>query len=83
MPDEQPGQPHEARALRLDTSKARDGLGWRPRWSLQTALDMTVQWHQAWHHGEDMRTMCLEQIRQHQATERSWRDDTPTHQPTR
>jgi len=51
--------PHEARFLRLDSSKARTLLGWRPRWSLETALDATVEWHAR----EDARALTLEQIR--------------------
>lgn len=35
----------ETGLLRLDTSKARHGLGWRPRWSLEMGLDKTVEWY--------------------------------------
>ena len=54
--------PHEAHWLKLDTSKARQLLGWQPRWRLAHALDQTVQWHQAWLRGDCMRTLCLAQI---------------------
>ena len=54
--------PHEAHWLKLDTSKARQALGWQPRWNLETALAKTVLWHQAWRRGEDMRALCLAQI---------------------
>ena len=54
--------PHEAHWLKLDTSKARQALGWSPRWNLETALAKTVLWHQAWRRGEDMRALCLAQI---------------------
>jgi CDP-glucose 4,6-dehydratase len=37
--------PHEARLLRLDSSKARFELGWRPRLSLERAVKMTVDWY--------------------------------------
>ena len=36
---------HEAQQLRLDCSKARQRLGWRPVWSGPQALQKTVQWH--------------------------------------
>jgi CDP-glucose 4,6-dehydratase len=40
--------PHEARALRLDGSRAGAELGWRPRLAVGTALDWTVEWYRAW-----------------------------------
>lgn len=59
----QPGvHPHEAMFLKLDISKARRRLGWVPRWSLDTALEQIVRWHQAWMSGQDMRSICQFQI---------------------
>ncbi len=55
-------QPHEANYLKLDSSKAKAKLGWMPHWHLDVALQKTLEWHQAWHHGADMRTMTLSQI---------------------
>lgn len=55
--------PHEAGWLKLDISKARHRLGWRPVWSLDQALDRIVDWHRAWLQGQDVRALCLEQIR--------------------
>jgi CDP-glucose 4,6-dehydratase len=55
-------QPHEANYLKLDSSKARTRLAWKPRWSLPTALDKTLEWHRAWRSGEDMRAISLAQI---------------------
>jgi len=60
------GQPHEAGLLKLDSSKARHVLGWRPRWTLGGALQKTVEWQRAWSDGRDLRALCLEQIRAHQ-----------------
>lgn len=53
---------HEAHTLKLDSSKARSGLCWQPRWRLEQALDRVVEWHQAWKQGQDMHTFCLSQI---------------------
>jgi CDP-glucose 4,6-dehydratase len=36
--------PHEAAVLRLDCTKARTELGWRPVLGLERALDLTAQW---------------------------------------
>ena len=55
-------QPYEAAYLKLDSSKACTRLGWRPRWSLQFALDKTLEWHAAWRRGADMRHHTLAQI---------------------
>lgn len=61
-------QAHEANALRLDSSMARARLGWQPRWDLQTALEHTVDWHQAWRQGADMTAFSLRQIRAYEAS---------------
>lgn len=55
-------QPHEANMLKLDSSKAKARLGWRPRWNLPTALGQTLAWHQAWKAGADMADASLRQI---------------------
>lgn len=55
-------KPHEANYLKLDSSKARSRLNWKPRWHLPTALDKTLAWHQAWCSGQDMRAFSLGQI---------------------
>lgn len=54
--------PHEAVHLKLDISKARNHLGWHPQWSLEQALDHTVDWHRAWRSGMDMHNFSLQQI---------------------
>lgn len=59
--DDRP-QPHEATFLKLDCSKARARLGWRPRWDLGTALDHVISWHRACERGENMRNASMEQI---------------------
>ena len=40
--------PHEAHTLRLDSSKARQRLHWRPRLSLDEGLQWTVDWTRTW-----------------------------------
>jgi CDP-glucose 4,6-dehydratase len=65
--DEVP-QPHEANFLKLDSSKAKEKLGWQPKWDLQTALQKTLEWHKAWRSGSEMCAITLEQITQYQAS---------------
>ncbi len=57
--------PHEAHYLKLDISKARQRLGWQPRWNLATALQRITRWQQAWLAHDDMRALCLQQISQY------------------
>jgi len=39
--------PHEASYLKLDISKARQKLGWKPRWTLDEALNRVIEWNKA------------------------------------
>jgi len=55
-------RPHEARYLRLDSSRARAHLGWRPLVQLDQALVSIVEWYQRLGEGADMRAMTLGQI---------------------
>jgi CDP-glucose 4,6-dehydratase len=59
--DEGP-HPHEARYLKLDSSRARGRLGWRPPVRLDEALAGIVEWYQAVREGADMRAVTLGQI---------------------
>jgi len=37
------GGPHEANFLKLDCSKAKTVLGWKPHWDIKTAVEKTVE----------------------------------------
>jgi len=50
--------------LSLDSSKARERLGWKPAWDLEAALEKIAQWHGAHDQGADMREVSLEQIQE-------------------
>ncbi|MEM0913169.1 MAG: CDP-glucose 4,6-dehydratase [Planctomycetota bacterium] len=57
--------PHEARTLKLDISKAKARLGWRPRLPLQQTLEWLVTWYREHDRGADaaaMRDLTLTQI---------------------
>lgn len=58
-------QPHEARFLKLDCSKARQELGWMPKWNLETAIQKIAQWQKAYQCKEDMQEVSLAQINQY------------------
>jgi CDP-glucose 4,6-dehydratase len=37
------GGPHEASFLKLDSSKSKTALGWKPRWNIKTAVEKIVE----------------------------------------
>lgn len=53
---------HEARMLRVDSSKAHSKLGWRPLLTLEMALQWTADWYRAFYSGADMRKKTAGQI---------------------
>ncbi|MCX7818374.1 MAG: CDP-glucose 4,6-dehydratase [Kiritimatiellae bacterium] len=69
MPDGRPRLP-EDRYLWLDSTKARERLGWRPRLSLDEALDWIVEWHRGVAaDGRRARELSLAQIGRYLARE--------------
>ncbi len=56
------GGPHEANFLKLDCSKLKTVLGWKPHWNLEIAIERTVEWYKAWIKGEDVRSVMNKQI---------------------
>lgn len=57
--------PHEAATLKLDSGKAREQLGWRPRLELDQALRMTAAWFRAYQAGEDLISVSNRQIEEY------------------
>ena len=53
---------HEAHYLKLDSSKARAQLQWRPRLGLARALQWTAEWYKAHAGGEDAAALTRAQI---------------------
>jgi len=54
--------PHEANYLKLDSSKARARLGWRPGLDLGETLESIVDWYSELRADGDMRAVTLGQI---------------------
>jgi CDP-glucose 4,6-dehydratase len=61
-PHEAHSHPHEAHYLKLDSSRARAVLSWRPVWGLAEGLDAVVDWYRRLTEQEDMRAVTLGQI---------------------
>ena len=51
--------------LKLDCSKIRTVLGWRPRWDVERAVRETVAWTKAWMDGDNMLDFMERQIREY------------------
>lgn len=54
--------PHEANFLKLDCSKIKKVFGWRPRWSVNEAIEKTVEWSKVYFAGQDVPKCMDEQI---------------------
>ena len=59
---------HEATLLKLNITKAKEKLGWTPKWDLDTALQKTVSWYKSYYNGENMLEMSLKQIEEYRAS---------------
>ena len=60
---EKGSQPHEAKNLMLDISKARTRLGWEPLWNLDKAIEEIVIWHKTWlNNPNQIKDLCIQQI---------------------
>jgi CDP-glucose 4,6-dehydratase len=54
--------PHEASLLHLSTDKARQCLGWEPRWGFEDTVVRTARWYLAQHNAEAIDRLSREQI---------------------
>lgn len=55
-------QPHEANYLKLDCSKAKALLNWKPKMRLEKSLDEIVLWSTAYIKGQNLKRITLDQI---------------------
>ena len=54
--------PHEANFLKLDCSRIKSVLGWKPRWHIEQAIEKTVEWSKAYLADEDINAVMERQI---------------------
>lgn len=55
--------PHEDAVLKLDCSKIRAILGWKPQWRVERAVQETVAWTKGWLLGEDPASLMEHQMK--------------------
>lgn len=55
--------PHEANFLKLDCSKIKSKLNWQPRWHIDDAIKMVVEWSKVYLYGKDINSVMLNQIK--------------------
>jgi len=54
--------PHEAGYLKLDCSKAKNILGWKPKMNISMSLESIVQWYRHFLNHKDMRDVTQSEI---------------------
>jgi CDP-glucose 4,6-dehydratase len=57
--------PHEAATLMLDCAKAQSELGWVPRFNLEQALQLSIDWYRCWHEKDDVGALCKQHVNQY------------------
>ena len=60
------GAPHEAGLLHLVADRARQQLGWRPRWDFAQTVARTTGWYRQVHRGDSALACCLEDLQAYQ-----------------
>ncbi len=55
-------QPHEAKLLKLDYTKAKELLGWMPVLDTQTTFKTTIEWYKAYSQKEDIELLTINDI---------------------
>jgi CDP-glucose 4,6-dehydratase len=57
-------QPHEANYLKLDSSKVRNILGWKPIWDLEITIDKIIEFYIIYKENNSVLEICNSQINQ-------------------
>ncbi|MBJ95271.1 MAG: CDP-glucose 4,6-dehydratase [Rickettsiales bacterium] len=61
--EDQPETPAETAILRLDSSKAREHLGWQPSVDWRGCVEQTARWYRVWLDGADVGRESRSQVR--------------------
>lgn len=57
--DRNDGGPHEANFLKLDCSRIKNIIGWKPRWHVEEAIEKTVEWSKIYNQNSDV-SKCMD-----------------------
>ena len=57
--------PHESNYLKLDCSKATKIFNWKPRWDIDKAIEMTIEWTKEYLNNRDISVTMNNQIRKY------------------
>ena len=60
--------PHEAKLLSLTIQKAKQTLGWSPRWDFEVSVSKTMQWYKMHNEGVSARELVSKQIAEYTAS---------------
>lgn len=56
------GGPHESVFLKLDCSKIKNTLEWKPCWGIEAAIEKAVEWTKAYYEGMSVEKCMMKQI---------------------
>lgn len=59
------GGPHEANFLKLDCSKIKAEISWKPKWDVNVAIEKTVEWAKAYTNKESIEECVNKQIKEY------------------
>ena len=59
------GGPHEAGFLKLDCTKIKTSLGWKPVWNIDDAIEKLCAWYYQYSKGEDVAEVTSAQIKEY------------------
>ena len=57
--DQYDGGPHEANFLKLDCSKIKNKIGWKPIWGIDIAVEKTIEWTKSYLEKKDI-NQCMD-----------------------
>lgn len=55
----------EAEFLKLDCSKIKKEIGWKPVWNIRNTLKKTIEWEKAYLNKKDIQKLMIEQIKEY------------------